>query len=90
MEEQHEDHGHSVASWTAVGVILLGALIAAIGVLVPSLLLGIIGGVVVVLGAASGKFLSMAGYGANSHHAQHGGSAIDAPDEAGHGTFGKS
>lgn len=89
MEEQHEDHGHSVASWTAVAVVLLGSVIAAIGVLVPSLVLGIIGAVVIVLGAISGKVLSMAGYGKDSHHAQHGG-VIDAPDEAGRGTLGKS
>jgi hypothetical protein len=89
MEEQHEDHGHSVASWTAVGIVLLGSLIASIGVLLPSLLVGIIGGVVIVLGAISGRVLSMAGYGNASHHAQHG-SVVDAPDERGRGTLGKS
>jgi hypothetical protein len=89
MEEQHEDHGHSVAAWTAVGIVLLGSLIAAIGVLLPNLVLGIIGGVVVVAGALSGKFLSMAGYGSKAHHAQDG-SGVDAPHESGRGTLGAS
>ena len=89
MEEQHEDHGHSVASWTGVGIILLGSLIAAIGVLLPNLALGIIGGVVIVGGVVAGKVLSMAGYGAGTHGAQHG-SIVDAPHESGRGTLGKS
>ena len=89
MEEQHEDHGHSTAAWTGVGIILLGTAIASIGVIVPSLLLAIIGAVVIVAGIAAGKTMSMAGYGQNGHHAQ-AGSVVDAPDESGTGTVGKS
>ncbi|GAB3069874.1 HGxxPAAW family protein [Monashia sp. NPDC004114] len=89
MEEQHEDHGHSVAAWTGVGVILLGSLIAAIGVLLPNLALGIVGAVVIIGGVVSGKVLSMAGYG-NKGHAAQDGSVVDAPHESGRGTLGKS
>lgn len=89
MEEQHEDHGHSTAAWTGVGVILLGAAVAAVAVAIPSLVLGIIGAVIIVAGVVAGKVLSMAGYGADAHHAQMG-SSIDAPDEAGAQTLGKS
>lgn len=89
MEEQHEDHGHSTAAWTGVGVILLGAAVAAVAVAIPSLVLGIIGAVIIVAGVGAGKVLSMAGYGADAHHAQTG-SSIDAPDEAGAQTLGKS
>ncbi len=89
MEEQHEDHGHSVAAWTSVGIILLGSLIAAIGVLLPNLVVGIIGAVVVLGGVVAGKVLSMAGYGNKVHGAQDG-SVVDAPHESGHGTLGKS
>ena len=89
MEEQHEDHGHSVAAWTAVGIILLGSAVAAVAVILPSLALGIVGAVVIVLGAVAGKVLSMAGYGANGHDAQRGG-IVDAPDEADAETLGKS
>ncbi|GAA1989543.1 hypothetical protein GCM10009817_34340 [Terrabacter lapilli] len=89
MEEQHEDHGHSTAAWTGVGVILVGAAVAAVGVAIPSVLLGIIGAVIIIAGVVAGKVLSMAGYGADAHHAQ-AGSSIDAPDEAGAQTLGKS
>jgi multisubunit Na+/H+ antiporter MnhG subunit len=89
MEDEHEDHGHSTAAWTGVGIILLGSAIASVAVLLPSLLLGIIGAVVIVAGAAAGKLLSMAGYGSNGHSAQ-AGSLVDAPDEAGAETVGKS
>ncbi|WP_374968916.1 HGxxPAAW family protein [Terrabacter sp. BE26] len=89
MEEQHEDHGHSTAAWTGVGVILVGAAIAAVAVAIPSLWLGIVGAVVIIAGVVAGKVLSMAGYGGQGHHAQAGG-AIDAPDEAGAQTLGKS
>lgn len=89
MEEQHEDHGHSVAAWTAVGIILLGSAIASVAVILPNLLLGIVGAIVIIAGAVAGKVMSMAGYGSNAHHAQ-AGSVIDAPDELGAETVGKS
>ena len=89
MEEQHEDHGHSTAAWTGVGVILVGAAVAAVAVAIPNLVLGIIGAVIIIAGIVAGKVLSMAGYGGSHHHAQSGG-AIDAPDEAGAQTLGKS
>ena len=89
MEEQHEDHGHSTAAWTGVGIILLGTAIAAVAVVIPSIVLGIVGAAVIVAGVAAGKVLSMAGYGNAGHHAQ-GGSIIDAPDESGAQTLGKS
>lgn len=89
MEEQHEDHGHSTAAWTAVGIILLGSAVAAIAVVVPSLLLGIIGAAIIVLGVIAGRVMSMAGYGSSTHHAQDG-KLVDAPDEAGTQTLGQS
>ncbi|HSU74826.1 MAG TPA: HGxxPAAW family protein [Terrabacter sp.] len=89
MEEQHEDHGHSTAAWTGVGFILVGAAIAAVAVAIPSLWLAIVGAVIIIAGVVAAKVLSMAGYGADAHHAQ-AGSSIDAPDEAGAQTLGKS
>jgi len=89
MEEQHEDHGHSVAAWTGVGIILLGTAIASIGVVIPSLLLAIVGGAVIVVGVAAGKTMSMAGYGSSGHRAQ-AATLADAPDETGADTLGKS
>jgi hypothetical protein len=60
---QHGAHGQSVASWTAVGVIMLGALIMAIAVIIATPWLFVVGGVVVVLGAVAGKVLSAMGFG---------------------------
>jgi hypothetical protein len=89
MEEQHEDHGHSVAAWTAVGIILLGSAIASVAVLLPNVVIGIVGAVVIVAGAVAGKVMSMAGYGSKGHASQTGG-IVDAPDELGAETVGKS
>ena len=89
MEEQHEDHGHSTAAWTGVGIILLGTAIASVAFVIPSVALAIVGAVIIVAGIVAGKLLSMAGYGSNGHHAQ-GGSIVDAPDEVGAPTLGKS
>lgn len=93
MDEQHEDHGHSVAAWVAVGIILAGSLIGSIAVLVPSKILGVLAAVVIVAGAAAGKLLAMAGYGTGAHdtegpHAP--GPLADAPEESGTKTVGKS
>jgi sterol desaturase/sphingolipid hydroxylase (fatty acid hydroxylase superfamily) len=60
---QHGAHGQSVASWTAVGVIMLGALIMAVSVVAESVWLFVVGVVVVVLGAVAGKVLSAMGFG---------------------------
>jgi hypothetical protein len=62
--EIHEDHGHSVAAWTAVVIILVGSAVASLAVVLPSTVLFVIGLVICVLGAVAGKVLSLAGYGA--------------------------
>lgn len=90
MEEQHEDHGHSVAAWTAVGIMLLGAAVASVGFVIPSVLVAVIGGVVIVAGAIAGKVLAMAGYGSKPHDSEHESLIADAPDERGTATVGKS
>jgi hypothetical protein len=89
MEEQHEDHGHSTAAWIGVGIILLGTAIASVAVVIPNRVVGGIGAVVVIAGVVAWKLLSMAGYRHDGHHAQ-GGSLVDAPDEVGTQTIGKS
>jgi hypothetical protein len=63
QHEVHEDHGNSVAAWTGVAVIMLGFLVASIGVGMTSVWISIVGGVVVVLGAAAWKVLAALGYG---------------------------
>jgi multisubunit Na+/H+ antiporter MnhG subunit len=65
-EIHEEDHGHSVAAWVAVGVILVGSAVAALAVVVTSTVLFVVGLVICVIGAVAGKVLSMAGYGART------------------------
>ena len=78
QHEVHDDHadghGHSVAAWTAVAIILVGAVIMALAVLFPHLVWFVIGAVIAVLGAIIGKVLAMAGFGARTL------SGPDAPD----------
>jgi uncharacterized protein DUF6704 len=62
--EQHEDHGHSVAAWTAVIIILIGAAVASWAVVIASVVLFWVGIGICVVGAIVGKVLGMAGYGA--------------------------
>ena len=61
---EHEDHGHSVAAWTTVGILIVAAAIMSAAVLWPNLWLFIGGAALGVVGLAAGKVLSMAGYGA--------------------------
>jgi hypothetical protein len=61
-------HGHSVAAWTAVAIILIGTLVAALAVIFTSVWLFVAGAVVVVLGALAGKLLSVMGFGATASH----------------------
>jgi hypothetical protein len=56
-------HGHSVAAWTSVIVILVGSLVMAIAVLVAIVWLFFVGAAVVVVGAILGKVLSAMGFG---------------------------
>lgn len=60
-------HGNSVAAWTAVGIMLVGSTICAFAVGMTSLVLGIVGAVVILVGAGAGKVLSGMGLGAGQH-----------------------
>ncbi len=62
--EIHEDHGHSVAAWTAVGILLVGSAVMALAVALATIPLFVVGAVICVAGVVAGKVLGMAGYGA--------------------------
>ena len=62
--QHHEDHGHSVAAWTAVVIALIGFAVMSWAVLDPSVTLFVVGAVIVVIAGVVGKLLGMAGYGA--------------------------
>lgn len=61
---EHEDHGHSVAAWTAVTIIIVAAVVMSVAVVFPNVWLFVGGAVLAVVGGVAGKVLSMAGYGA--------------------------
>jgi hypothetical protein len=63
VEPDHDNHGQSVAAWSAVGIVFVGALIMAIAVVIASLWLFVVGAVVAVAGGFSGKLLSAMGFG---------------------------
>ena len=71
-EEAHHDpygHGHSVAAWTAVTVVMIGSLVMSVAVVLgfDYLWLFIVGAVVAVLGAVLGKVLGALGFGSRGH-----------------------
>jgi hypothetical protein len=63
VEPDHDNHGQSPAAWTAVGIVMLGALVMAIAVVIGSVWLFVIGAVIAVLGGVCGKVLSAMGFG---------------------------
>lgn len=60
---EHDNHGQSVAAWTAVFVMMAGFLVMSISVVITMLWLFVAGAIVVLLGAAAGKVLSAMGFG---------------------------
>ncbi len=68
----HQD-GQSTAAWTAVGIELVAAFLISLAVLLASWPMATVGVVLVVVGAAAGKFLAMAGFGQTKReHSNHG------------------
>jgi Flp pilus assembly protein TadB len=59
---EHKD-GQSTAAWTAVAILLLAAFLICLAIVVVSWPMAIVGIVLVVVGAAAGKILAMAGFG---------------------------
>ncbi|HEX6917839.1 MAG TPA: HGxxPAAW family protein [Phycicoccus sp.] len=68
--EEHDNHGHSVAAWTAVGICIVAAIIMSLAVVFPNVWLFVGGAVLAVVGVVAGKVLSMAGYGASGRDRQ--------------------
>jgi hypothetical protein len=63
-DTDEESHGHSIAAWAGVGIILVGAALASWAVWDRSVPLFVIGLAICVVGVVVGKLLGMAGYGA--------------------------
>ena len=60
---EHESHGHSVAAWTAVTILLVASAVMALSVIFPSVFWFSVSWALVLIGVIAGKVLSMAGYG---------------------------
>lgn len=58
-----EDHGHSIAAWSLVGIVLLGALISSVAVVAAMPWLFFVGLVVAAIGLVVGKVLQAMGFG---------------------------
>lgn len=61
MAEQGD--GQSTAAWTAVAIVLLAVFLICLGIVIPSWPVSIVGVVLILVGAAAGKILAMAGLG---------------------------
>jgi len=59
---QHR-HGHSIAAWTAVAILLVASFLICLAVVLMSRPLAIVGLVLVVVGVLAGKLLAVAGLG---------------------------
>lgn len=65
-DEVYEDHGHSVAAWTAVVILIFASLTISIGVAYNKQFFTILGVVLVFVGFIDGKVLAKVGFG-NKH-----------------------
>ncbi|HEY5553807.1 MAG TPA: HGxxPAAW family protein [Cellulomonas sp.] len=57
------NHGHTIAAWTTVIVVLVGAIISSVAMIFAAVPLVWAGAVVIVLGVIAGKVLQILGYG---------------------------
>jgi hypothetical protein len=64
MSTEHDDHGHTVAAWAAVGLAILGFLVGSIGVVVAQPPVFWIGVALLPIAGIAGKVLSLMGFGA--------------------------
>jgi hypothetical protein len=67
----HENHGNSIAAWSAVTIIMVASCVGAIGVLISAPWLFWVGIALVVVGVAAGKILQMMGFGMKREPADH-------------------
>jgi hypothetical protein len=58
-----ESHGHSLASWMLVALVLVGSFVVSLAIVLEVLWLAIIGLVIGAAGLVVGRLLQMAGFG---------------------------
>lgn len=64
-DHEHDDdhHGHSLAAWVMVGLLLLATAVMSVAMVLPNTPLLIGGAVLAIVGLVAGKVLSLAGHG---------------------------
>ncbi len=62
-EAAHDDHGHTVAAWTCVGILMFASLVMSLAVVFALPWLFFVGIVLGVVGVVVGRLLQLAGYG---------------------------
>lgn len=62
-ELDHENHGHSLAAWVSVTIMLVASFVMCLAVVLANVPMFVVGAVVFVIGAFAWKVLTMAGYG---------------------------
>ena len=63
MSDSPEDHGHTVAAWTAVSIAMVGFLVGCIGVVMATPMVFWIGVALLPIAGIAGKVLALMGYG---------------------------
>ena len=63
MSKVHEEHGHTVAAWTAVGIAILAFLVGSIGVVIARPAVFWIGIALLPIALIVGKLLGLLGFG---------------------------
>ncbi|WP_404382394.1 hypothetical protein LL946_15990 [Knoellia locipacati] len=65
MADHHDDdhHGHSLAAWVMVGIVLVATAVMSLAVVLANVPLFIGGVVLTIIGLVAGKVLALAGHG---------------------------
>lgn len=63
MSHEHESHGHSVAAWVCVTLLIIGFALGSLAVALLNVPLAIGGVIVCIIGLVAGKVLAARGYG---------------------------
>jgi hypothetical protein len=66
-EVPHDDHGHSVAAWTLVIIVLVGVLVGCVALIANQPWLFWVGLGVIVVGVIVGKVLQVMGFGVKTY-----------------------
>lgn len=64
MSNEHEDHGHTVAAWTAVTIAMIGFTLGSVAVVLSNIPLFWFSAALLPIALIAGKVLALMGFGA--------------------------